>query len=505
MPSFIRTGLTLGIVIAVWANAAPGFFQDATDGARPAGMGEAFTAIADDANAVLYNPAGFARIDVPQLSGMYSNLYTGLNPILYTGSLDRLGYNTLAAAIPVSAVIGYFGAAWVQLQSEVYQENTFILSYARRAWDAYPLDWGVNLKLLSWAVRAGEGMSAESRTRFTLDAGLLANPLADLQVGAAVDNCIPADMGVDETEWVPWNFRLGAAYLFRFPAAPVETLRMQLEWAARDVAYDHGNFNLKLGLEATLLDKHLAVRTGVNRDVLACGVGVLFPWLGCPWALQADYAYTFPFELRYNYGSHRIGLTLCGNRPETAAPLPATPEPAPEPMAVATPGPAPELTTAPQVETELEQKLQEMQKKIEVGELRPVYFDTNKSTIKPESFPTLNYLGGILAAYPSLRVSIEGHTDSQGEASYNKRLSQSRVESAKQYLAAKFRITPDNLVPVGYGLERPIADNATPEGRAKNRRVEFHVIVQNEAVPATNESISAPHEGAPPDDSLSNL
>lgn len=62
----------------------------------------------------------------------------------------------------------------------------------------------------------------------------------------------------------------------------------------------------------------------------------------------------------------------------------------------------------------------------------------------------------------------------------NLNLSQARVESTREYLITKFKINPENLVPQGFGEEQPIADNSTREGRAKNRRVEFHVISQNE-------------------------
>lgn len=482
MPAIFRYCIMIQVLfLAALAQPAFGFFQDATDGARPAGMGEAFVAVADDANTVLFNPAGFARIHCLEMLGMYSDLYSGLNPALYNGNTDRLGYNFISLAVPVSEEIGHFGLAWVQLQTDFYQENTLTLSYARRVWNPLKLDLGLNAKMLSWNIRNNDFTGEASRARLTMDAGALCTPCDHFQVGIGFDNIIPADMGLDETELAPWNFRIGGAYLFPISIGASESIQAQLELDTRDAAYDQGNANLKLGVEALFFSRLLAVRTGINRDVYTCGLGLKYQLPGQPLTLQMDYAFSFPFELKYNNGSHRIGLTVrnCQRVLKSPAPVPAFTA-----TAAPTPDATPEPVPTPRAEILLEQKLQEVQKKIEVGELKPIFFDLNNDTIKPESFATLDYLGGILEKYPALRVQIEGHTDSQGDAEYNKTLSQARVESAQKYLTARFKIAPQNLVPVGFGKERPIADNVTPEGRAKNRRVEFHVIGQGEGQPA---------------------
>ena len=86
-----------------------------------------------------------------------------------------------------------------------------------------------------------------------------------------------------------------------------------------------------------------------------------------------------------------------------------------------------------------------------------------------------NQVYPFLAAHPSLRVEIAGHCDATGTDAINDPLSERRAQAATDYLVAK-GIDPDRLVIVGYGSRKPIADNATPEGRAINRRVEFKVI-----------------------------
>ncbi|MCK5218235.1 hypothetical protein KAR10_01860, partial [bacterium] len=251
--------LSAFIILMNFAPPTRGFFQDEARGVRPAGMGEAFVSVADDANTVLYNPAGFSRISEMELVGMYSDLYTGLNALLYTGRRDRLGYNFISLALPVSKHVGYFGTSWTQLQSEFYQENSFALSYARRVWQKYQLDLGVNLKLLGWKVDSNAFTDEISRTGFTVDIGALANLFPNFQAGLGLDNLIPADMGVDETEFVPVNIRIGGAYIVHLKTAYLQSVQAQLELATRGVTYENGMFNLKLGVEGLFFQKLLAV------------------------------------------------------------------------------------------------------------------------------------------------------------------------------------------------------------------------------------------------------
>jgi outer membrane protein OmpA-like peptidoglycan-associated protein len=74
--------------------------------------------------------------------------------------------------------------------------------------------------------------------------------------------------------------------------------------------------------------------------------------------------------------------------------------------------------------------------------------------------------------YPDIKVTIEGHTDNTGRAETNQKLSESRAASVKKYLVSK-GISADRLTTGGFGADRPIEDNKTAAGKAKNRRVEF--------------------------------
>lgn len=108
-----------------------------------------------------------------------------------------------------------------------------------------------------------------------------------------------------------------------------------------------------------------------------------------------------------------------------------------------------------------------------------ILFDTGRDTIKSESFPLLDQVAKLLLEHPEFRkVRVEGHTDNVGNAAYNKELSGRRAASVVAYLVKK-QVPRSRLIPAGYGLDSPIASNASALGRAKNRRVAFTIIEES--------------------------
>jgi outer membrane protein OmpA-like peptidoglycan-associated protein len=101
-----------------------------------------------------------------------------------------------------------------------------------------------------------------------------------------------------------------------------------------------------------------------------------------------------------------------------------------------------------------------------------ILFDLNSSAIRPESKPVLDEVLKMLQGEPSWKLTIEGHTDSTGDAVFNQTLSLQRAESVKAYLVS-CGIGADKLQTKGYGSSKPVADNASELGRAQNRRVEL--------------------------------
>lgn len=155
-----------------------------------------------------------------------------------------------------------------------------------------------------------------------------------------------------------------------------------------------------------------------------------------------------------------LSLTPCDEAP-AQVPTPAeppkpAPTPPPEPARPAPPPPPPPTKAAPVFEN--------------------VYFYENKTNIDPIAAKALDRNGITLKENPNIQVEIGGHTDAQGSEMANQKISEKRAESAKKYVIDKFNIPGDRMIIKGYGSKKPIADEQTKEGRAKNRRVEFKVI-----------------------------
>ncbi|WP_103068291.1 OmpA family protein [Aquimarina sediminis] len=104
-----------------------------------------------------------------------------------------------------------------------------------------------------------------------------------------------------------------------------------------------------------------------------------------------------------------------------------------------------------------------------------VYFATNQSTINAKSKANLNKLAGIFKEYPDTNIIVEGHTDSSGDDTYNMKLSQKRANAVTEYLVSQ-GISRTRLTTYAHGETLPKYDNATAEGRAKNRRVELGIV-----------------------------
>jgi OOP family OmpA-OmpF porin len=109
--------------------------------------------------------------------------------------------------------------------------------------------------------------------------------------------------------------------------------------------------------------------------------------------------------------------------------------------------------------------------------LQPIEFEFGKAQIKAVSFPILDEVVTLLKARPSMRLGVYGHTDNKGTAERNLQLSKERAAACLNYLVSK-GIARNRLESEGYGLTRPIADNDTDEGRARNRRVEFKILAE---------------------------
>ena len=108
----------------------------------------------------------------------------------------------------------------------------------------------------------------------------------------------------------------------------------------------------------------------------------------------------------------------------------------------------------------------------EIRITQQIHFEFNKAKIRPESFPILDAIVDVLKDNAKISLEIQGHTDNVGNAAYNKKLSQSRSESVREYLVAH-GIDVNRLTAVGYGMTQPVVPNNSAANRALNRRVQF--------------------------------
>ena len=111
--------------------------------------------------------------------------------------------------------------------------------------------------------------------------------------------------------------------------------------------------------------------------------------------------------------------------------------------------------------------------KIAIGAL----FATGKADIREDSTEDIKKLADFMQTYPTTTTVIEGHTDSVGSAAMNKALSQRRADAVRDYLIKNYSIDANRIKTVGYGPDRPVADNATAQGRQQNRRIEAAIDV----------------------------
>jgi outer membrane protein OmpA-like peptidoglycan-associated protein len=125
----------------------------------------------------------------------------------------------------------------------------------------------------------------------------------------------------------------------------------------------------------------------------------------------------------------------------------------------------------PEIQAETRRRLQEA--------TAFIGFERNKAILLPSSYPTLDTIARILTQYPDYSLSIAGHTDSQGPAAYNLRLSRERAATARRYLLAK-GLTDSRVELRGYGAGHPLVTNSTEAGRARNRRVEFDLFLSGD-------------------------
>jgi outer membrane protein OmpA-like peptidoglycan-associated protein len=215
-------------------------------------------------------------------------------------------------------------------------------------------------------------------------------------------------------------------------------------------------------LPSSLLQPRLLkVEDGHIYDVLTHGKGTMYGYAS---RIQ-DY------NDRWAVVAYVRALQLAsGGAIPDAPPIAASPAPV-----IANPTPAPAATPVPAAPTQEAIKKEQEDLDSAMSKLSgDVLFDTAKATLKPEAQTFLTAIAEILKKNAGAQVEVGGHTDSQGDAVRNQKLSEQRANAVRAFLTGK-GVTMGSLMAKGYGSTKPVADNATSEGRAKNRRITLTV------------------------------
>ncbi len=325
--TFNKIGLFIisGVYCLFFVTLGEAAFKDSGWGTRPAGMGGAFVAIADDANAPLWNPAGIAQVKQYEASFMYARLFSGLK--LYAGEdTTTLGLNYFSFICPTERM-GAFGLSWARFAStKLYKEDTLSVSYARKINDFAPkmvpvVFLGMNLKYLNHGYTLDERTvddpvfeDGDSAGACAVDLGVLVKPQKDspVSLGLSLKNINQPDVGLDNSEYklkdeVPLEMRAGIAYrgnacrIFNF-------LNIEGFIPAFDFTYRDKDINFHLGME-TRFSSAFAFRIGYNLQEFTLGMG-LNHLMGEVFAVQFDYALIWPLEIEETSGTHRVSLGI---------------------------------------------------------------------------------------------------------------------------------------------------------------------------------------------------
>ena len=464
-------------------NGAP--FLKISPAARQVAMGEAFTALADDINVMRYNIGALSNIQKTSLAINFHNW------------IDDTKQGSVALGLPL-----WYGTLGVELTYFDEGEITELDEYFRLTGGKghsndilFHAGYGSRIKVLDRIISVGAGFKlirmdliGQQSTSFAMDAGAYYQ-LKNFSFGAVFQNLGYKKIKFqNESASLPQSFKTGAAGRFAIGKTLNLNLASDIKWIA------HEKLHYAVGGELDM-NQLLFLRAGyqfqdTSPTPLSMGFGINMPmaWFANS-QTRLDYAYS-PID-DFETSMHRFSFnfifgTIEDNRYddinaklqaqlEAANKARMALEDAEEKTKLMQKEMARRLANIMKIAAESEGKIEveEKENKRILVSMR-INFDFDKAAVRPDDYLTMKQVGEILNTYPEAKVHVSGHTDNIGTDLYNVRLSHRRVDSVMTYLSRKENVASNRFfMPIGFGESKPIAENATAEGRFRNRRVEF--------------------------------
>lgn len=293
-------------------------FTDVNWSARSAGMGGAFTAVADDASSPLINPAGIIQIERSEADFMYTKLFSGLDNVDLA-----LQYASVAHSLGNA---GNIGVTWASFDTkDVYNEKiiayTHAINIAKYKAGLPDVFLGATLKFLShgyitdqFTVDDPVFKNGNSKWGVTADVGVLAYPCPsaaeDLTMGIALKNITQPDLGLEARDIVPMEMRGGLAYgipygnLLNLVKFYDIILALDVDYRLQEWGRPENKLSGGVGAECWMFNRTMALRAGSSSREAAAGISFKFD-LARDFSIRFDYAISFPFQLTESSGNQR--------------------------------------------------------------------------------------------------------------------------------------------------------------------------------------------------------
>lgn len=287
-------------------------FRDTSFGVRPEGMGGAFVAVADDVNAVNYNPAGCAVLNLKEANFIYGMPFLGLPEV-------PLGYMNASFVYPVRKVAS-FGLSYMNYsQTELYSEMMVTASFAKNLNDVLnirpKLFAGLNIKYLSHSYNLGGDSTytvdpvfkaGTSKGNIGLDLGVLFLPFKKIAFGLMAKNINSPDLGLKTKDSVPMEIITGAAFKSGSKGT-FENVIVPLDIVFRNS--DPSEVTVRAGVESWFFTRAFGVRLGYN-GFNSLNMGLSYNKRIKKLELKLDYAVSLLGGLEDNSGSHRFSFGM---------------------------------------------------------------------------------------------------------------------------------------------------------------------------------------------------